>query len=295
MLNLLTEIALADANDPSIVERVINVSDTFEEATSFGYDNEYTRIEVQDKQSLPYKVKHEILMIGLPTSNVNVANLEHFADPNNDTVLAILGTDQVAVCQDSVKCEFIEKPDVGRAWKFKITFETVPYRDDTGRKGAGFHLGSNLMSIYSWADDDGDGYPNGFTETETGAVVATFSNGELDLDVGDTEELLLEFEDIFFPYNGVQLTASVDVNDYTNSGAQSVEVSVDILDDTGAVIGTETITIGSTGRKSTTFTLPSGTSKIRFYVDMTGGTGDKTLKLANPAIQLGSDSEYKPY
>jgi len=179
MQTLFRKLAISDANDLTKRAVIPNIAEGVDGATAFGYENEYDMISIEDMQELPYAVTHTLEIRGLPTSDVT-EDMEYFNDPDVDTNLSAIGTDGALISLDTVKLEWITKPNEGVIWKLKAVVKTLPYREnDTGRKGGGLHIGENILNVYSWEDADSDGIANGFTSTNF--ITPDFSNGQQDL------------------------------------------------------------------------------------------------------------------
>lgn len=297
MLNLIEKIAIGDADDLSIVEIITNVSDTFEGATSFSYSNETERITVGNAQTLPYKTVHTVELIGLPTSSVTVSNLEHFNDPETDVVFTMVGSDGAVICQDSVKCEWLEKPEEGRSWRFMITFETLPYREpDNGRKSGGLHISENLMQVYSFEDTDGDGVANGWSTTGTVANTS-FTSGVQTYDVAGDQDSTIEFEPIFFPFEDEELTLSADFGAFVVGDHTTTEFKLVATDNNDSEVGSSEVTPGGTGRHDTTLAIPANTVYVQPMIELVGGasTGQTHIDFTDVALRVDGEDTFVPY
>lgn len=297
MQSLTKRIALTDANDLSKTETIINVSDMGDGASSFVYSTDYEEVTIRDMQKLPFTVTHTIEMIGLPTSDINTANLDAFADPDTDSRLAMIGTDGALVAQESVKVEYLDKHNDGLFWRIKITFKTKPFReDDTSRKAGGLHVGENILALYQFIDSNGDGIADGWSNN--GFDTVSFASGTQSLDANnDGGEARLDFEKLFFPFNGEQLTFAVNVDTYTNNG-HSESILVEYLDDTGSVIQTDSTSLSSTGRKIVTSTIPDNAVEVivAFRSNDTGSaTGISSYDLSEPSLTVDGDDTFREF
>lgn len=297
-MQALTErIALTDANDLTKTETIINVADGMDGATSFVYDNDYEMLSIKNMQEVPYTVTHTIELIGLPNSDVNTANLDAFADPDTDSRIAMIGTDGALIAQETVKCEYIDKHNDGLFWRFKVTFKTLPYREiDDSRKGGGLHVGENLLALYKFVDSDSDGVADGFTND--GFDSASFSNGVQSLSANaDGGTARLNFEKLFFPFDGDQLTFAINVDAYTNNG-HSESILIEYLDETGSVTQTDSVSVSSTGRKIVNSTIPSDAVEVvvAFRSNDTGSaSGTSDYELSDPLLSVDGDDTYREY
>lgn len=296
MQNLFKKLAIADTNDLTKIAVISNIAEGVEGATAFGYENEYDMISIENMQELPYSVMHTLEIRGLPTSNV-VEDMQHFNDPDVDTELTVIGTDGAMLSLDPLKLEWIKKPNEGYVWKLKATAKTVPDREqNNGRKGGGIHLGENLLDVYEWGDADGDNIANGHTITNF--TTPNFSGGEQDLNhPNDGTIATFEFVDLFLPFEGDQLTYSIDVPSLTLNG-HLPEIRIEFFDDTGSITLTQSVSFSTTGRKSVSATIPSGAvhARVSFVSEDDGSaTGTSTYNLADPALRVDGKDVYTPY
>lgn len=296
MQTLFRKLAFIDQNDLTKSAVIPNIAEGVDGATAFGYENEYDMLSIEDMQELPYSVTHTLEIRGLPTSSVT-ENMDYFNDPDIDTVMTAIGTDGAMLALDPVKLEWIEKPAEGHIWKLKATAKTVPFREkDTGRKGGGIHISENLLQVYSWADADGDGVANGFTNNGFSSPV--FSGGEQTIEHPDDGSLALySFEDLLLPFEGDELTFAIDVNSITDSG-HDADVRIVFYDDADTVISTQSVSFSTTGRKSVSATIPSGTIYTRVSVaseDTGGASGTSIYTLADPSLRVDGKDVYTGY
>lgn len=288
------KLAFSDETDLSKAEVIVNVSEGVDESTSFGYEVSYENISIEDNQQTPFKAMHTLTAIGLATSGVNKTNLLDLADPDAKAMIAIIGNDMVLVSLDPVKLEFIDKFDSGNFWRFKATVQSVPYLErTTGRRGAGLHVGSNMLSVYAFTDADSDGVANGTDASDF--TSPSFSNGVQTVTVPNTGLIYsYDFPTMFFPFVGETLTLSTQV-DVTVDGGHTNRLELRFYDDAGSLISTEaSASFSTSGRKSVTATIPANTVEIQAAVvseDATA-TGTSELDISEPALRVDGKTVY---
>lgn len=289
LFNQLNKLAVSLVDDLTSTTVISNVSEGVDESSSFMYDVDYEEIEIEDEQPIPFKAMHEVTAIGLVREGINLLDLN---DPEQETHFASIGHNMALISLEPVRVEFLDHPDTGNFWRFHWKKQSVPYRERTSkRRGAGLHVGANLLSVYQWIDADSDGVAEGWDASDFSS--ATFSNGVQTLSGADAVVSTYGFSEIFFPFSGEELTFSVSVDALTANG-HDIDIQLEFFDDTDTLISTESTVIGSTGRKFIKANIPQNAVFVKPSIvsDGTAGTGASSIELSDPALRVDGKTEY---
>lgn len=285
--NHLNKLAVSQS-DLSSATVISNVMEGADQATSFMYEVDYEDITIEDEQEIPFKAIHNITSIGLVRQGVN---LDFLNDPEQKAKVAAIGHDMALISLEDVRIEVLDHPDSGNFWRFNINKASLPFRErNSGRRGAGLHVGSNLLSVFSFTDTSEDGVADGYASTFN----STFSNGVQTLEAANDGTIKsFDFADIFFPFVGEELSFSLDANSLTDGG-HSLSLEIRFYDDTDQLISTEATPFSSIGRKFVKSDIPTGTVNVSVAVTADGsGAGSATvLDITDLALRVDGKTEY---
>lgn len=149
-----------------------------------------------------------------------------------------------------------------------------------------FYYGKNFLSSIKWNNAVNSLIATGWTIAS--GFANSFASGAQTLVGGLT--LGKFYRRVYFPFVGEQVTFSMDV-DLIDSNITNTTIEMEFLDDTVSTISTSSTAFSTTGRKSITATVPSGTVLIELRIEYQGDESD-TLVIADPAFKRGTDATY---
>lgn len=268
-----------------------------DEAANFWYSVEPQTINIEDNQLAPDRLNHTFNVRVLPETGVS-SFFDNIIQNERDVYISAVGIDggffmgDFGTSSRPVKLTYAKKYD-GAVESYKIeATRSAPWGYDlgTGLYSGGVWSGQNLIGNYSWADNDGDGLANGWSET--GFTSVSFSAGQQTLEAGTTP---VSFANrIVFPFEGEQVTLSINIDSITGDYSENT-IRIVFLDSSGSSISPiNDHPITSTGRVSLTLTVPEGTVQLSAQVRMSSNTGTVINEVSDPMLRVGASTEYTP-
>lgn len=109
----------------------------------------------------------------------------------------------------------------------------------------------------------------------------------------DTNSRTFE-RDIFFPFEGEQVTFSLDID--SRSGTYATElIRIIQRDNTGSAITSAVTNFSSTGRQSVTDTLESSVVSLTFEIELQASSGTVTEIISDPCLRIGTGTTYTKF
>jgi len=143
-----------------------------------------------------------------------------------------------------------------------------------------------------WADTDGDGTPDGYTEADLTST--SFSSGVYEA-YGDIAPAGGDLQvDLDFPVEGAEVTLSVDVVQLHDDG--DTRITLTTLDKNGAFLTIERTTVTSPGRASVSITTDPDTHYLRVQpLDLNFVTAQNAkAKIKDPCLRVDGGTAYVP-
>ncbi len=241
-----------------------------EEAESYVYEDNQ---DIKDSQTFTFT------MAGKPNSDE--AQLVSWADSGTKLTISGYAYGDALLIENAIINKLTDSNE-RRVWK--ITAQkagVIGYQD--GKLGTEFMMSKNLLNMYYFEEAPTSGIAAGWEKTggttSFGSGAQTFST---------TGATVVYFQrDIYFPFEK-ELTFALTADSVTSS--TGLYMGIQCFDENGSAIGTEeTTAISSTGLKSVTRTLPSGTVRVRLRVKI---AQDDSITFSNPSFRIGTSTEY---
>lgn len=298
MLTHIKKLAIIQDTTTDVIVLLSNISDGVDGASTFGYSTEETALTIEDGQTVMDALEHTLDIRTIADSD-EASQLESWTDNLTKVNIVGVGIDGSLLIGDgqtgegSVRFYKDDQFDQRKAFKIFATRKTTPgFDSDTGIHENGIFAGQNLLGGYVWGDADGGGVADGWSAT--GFTTTSFASGVQTLEADTTAR---DFQRaIWFPFPGEQITFSV--NNDSRSGTYATEqIEIEFVDTSGSVISSQTSTFSTTGRKSVSATVPSGSDVAkaicRFSIQASSGT--VTNEVSDPSLQIGTGTTYTKY
>lgn len=288
----LTNLAIIEDASPDNVVNLTPVTEGPEGSAVFGATNEHENFEIQAGQIVLDRASPELSVVCLKPDTADITQIESWVDNQTNVYVAGTSLDGGLFFGDAqntlkaIKLQSNESVTDNDLYAFTVGKETPPGFTD-GLYQNGFWIGKNLLGMYKWGDTDADGVADGWSAT--GFSTTTFTSGQQTLEA-DTTRRDLE-RAIWFPFEGQEITFSIDIDSRTGSYATE-QIEIEFIDGTGSVISSQVTTFSSTGRKSVTATVPSTTVKVISRLSLQSSSGTVTEVVSDPALKLESESTY---
>lgn len=295
MINHIKKLAIIEDASPDNIVVLSNISEGVDEASTFGYETEEAALTIEDGQTIHDAIEHT-LDVRTIVPDSGDSQLQTWTDNLTSVYVSAIGVDggilfgDVQTGEGAVRFYKDDQFSERKAIKIMATRKTIPgYDSSTGLFENGIWVGSNLLAGYEWADADSDGMADGWGNEGATFNVTTFTSGQQTLEAGTSVSRFVRR--IYFPFEGEEVTFSLD-NDSRTGTYATEEISIQFIDDSDAVISTETTTFSTTGRKSVTGTTPANTIKINVLFSIAASSTTVTSVISDPALQLGTKTTY---
>lgn len=233
MLNLLTQLAIQNTNTPASIAKLSNIMEGVDGAELFGYNAEDESVQIEDNQKVQTSHMHT-LDIRCLDENANTTIIDAIIAGNHKAKISGYTPDGFLIWDEPTRITRNQQYDNIVATAVLATLKSTAGFRGTPLKRA-VHGGRNLLAVY---------------------------------DVTSITTAVLKEQSIFFPYPGLELTA-------TGTGG---DVGFSFRD------STDTLISASTGASPHTATIPANTVYIRF---------DGGATIANPMIAHKGLTEFE--
>lgn len=282
MLTQLVKLAIQEIADPDDIVVLTNISAGVDGASFFGITEESPDpLTIEDGQTVQQRFRHTINMRGLYDS-ADMTKLRTWSAAQVPVRITGYGVDGAAIWEGT----YLISPSTGydsvNVTALQVTVEWL------GAFASGFrqiHIGQNLLRNYDTNAGDGTKL-SGFT---VGAgITASEAGGAQTLTRASSTGTYLASASIFFPFEGLTLTASINI---TAANSQNGEFGFRFLDDTGATISDSVDAIDSVSRISHSATVPAGTFFVRLIVNPSDTVAD-SVTFDEPMLAIGTNATY---
>lgn len=295
MIKILRKLAVINDAATDEVARLSNVTDGVDGAATFGIGNEFDRLSIEDSQSVHSRIQRNLDLRTLVGTATEETNLDSYVTNITKVYVSALCPDGFVLIGDKETGEgltlFNKKTQYGdnEVWEAVATKTVQPGFDpSTGLFESGFWVGQNGLGGYVWGDADGDGVADGWTAT--GFSSTSFTSGVQTLVTDDTADTFSR--QIYFPFESVELTASIDV-DAVGANNATFNIEIEFIDASGSVISSSSTAISSTGRSSVTATTPADTVIVNTVINLQATAGNTSSnEVSDPALRTGTSTTY---
>jgi len=284
-------------DDTTVVLSAIN--EGADGSAVFGFTNEHTDISVEGMQTYTHRADPQLdLRVLKPTGDAytgqtELAQIKEWVSNQEDVFVSVLGLNGVVFFGDygndegsgkMVANEQLSDADIFAAM---ITSGTAfGFDPDTALHQNGVWVGKNLLGGYEFKDPSSSGIAAGWSKT---GGTTSFASGEQTFSTTGSSDVFI-YRDVFFPFDGEQVTASVNVTAATVTGSASLDIAAYDASDT--IIGSaSTQSITSTGSKSVSKTLPASTQYVRVRLKV----NDADIDFKEPMLALGTNTTYTKF
>lgn len=287
MLNLLSSVAIMD-DTTNAVATMVNIMEGVDGSSVFGLDTSEGLVKVEDGQTQYTDITHT-LDIRIVKESAVVTVIDNVVNNNRKAYIAGYSPDGFLLYSSTNRINRNDQFDSIVANAFKSTVKTtLGYRKATSETflRQAMYAGDNALALYDITKAvAGTSQPNGFALSAT--VEANFSEGTFGFIRLSTASDTPLFSPIFFPFPGVQLTASVNVTGQTGTGV----IGFRWLDNEMAQISISLDDIDAEGIVSHSATAPAGTAYFQ-YILAPGGTSADALSFNNIMVGMGTNTRW---
>lgn len=245
-----------------------------------------TAIIENNREIITSKV-YNITLTGLYDSST-ATQLKTWVDNQTNLVFTGFSVDGL-ILQAEGRLTKVEGFEDNLSFRFNSPRESVGgYDSTTGEHKASMSYSKNGFSLYQWL---GVGSPSraanwtvgGSTLSSTSTFSSSTEKQRLKNQETDTSEVATFTHKVYFPFEGKQLTAFVEVTDVTDV-APAPTMTLTAKDNGGNTEGSAaSVDLDSTGVKLATLTLPADTHHVEVAFNI-NGTND--LKIKQPSLQI---------
>jgi len=286
MITTLTNVAVQDQTVTTNIVYFSNVMEGVDGATSFGYNLEKTSLKVEDNQELQYIHNHTFDIRALDPSTADRDTLQVMVDNQREVKIIGQGVDGFFIMDEGVQLNYNQQFDEVVTMPLLATVKsTSGYEGTAPNKKYKVYAGDNLLALYKVNSGDseflnGFGTSAGVTGTQSGiSQTATRASG--------TTSVLIS-KNYFFPFVGVEVTASLNVS-AANAGYR---ISLGAYSDTASTLeGIADLDTSGTGLKSVTLTTPADTKYLRLLI-RPGSTVSDAVTFDSPMIALNGKTQF---
>lgn len=289
---------LAIINDAATDEVAIlsNVTDGPDGASTFGLEEDVQPLSIEDQQTIHSRITRTLDIRTLVGSSAEETNIDGYVSNQTKIYIAGLGVDGFYLIGDKENTDhpvlLVKSTQYSdnEVWELAASKDVQPGHDpSTGLFESGFWVGQNALGAYLWGDADSDGIADGWSAS--GFTTTSFATGQQTLEADTTVRTFKR--GIWFPFEGVQLTFSID-NDSRTGTYTTEQIQIQFFDTSGSSISTQTTTFSSTGRKSVTATTPTGSNLayLECQLDLQATSATVTSIVSDPALRLGTSTTY---
>jgi len=218
------KIGIRDNASPHNTLSLTAINEGVDGSAVFGVSNEHNELTIEGGMTYINSANPSLDVRVLKPSSSDVTQLKSWAENSTDIWVTGITTNGAFMfggyngetLENPAKISVNEQLSDADVFAFKVTMQTdVGFNASTGLHQGGFWAGRNLLGNYSWGDADGDGDPNGWTNTG-GNYLTTFSSGQVEL-TQDSATCELERR-INFPIVGETLTFSISIDVFNEYG-----------------------------------------------------------------------------
>jgi hypothetical protein len=266
MLNLLKTIAVQDQAVTSNIATLDNIMSGVDGSATFGYSLEAQSVQVNDNQKQQYAHTHTLDIRVLQGSAGEVGILDAVVGNNRQVKITGISPDGFLIWDDPSYMVRSSQFDQVVADQILVT-KTQPagYAGTAPNSKLAVYSGDNALALYNVLSGSAS-VLNGFSllNNATGGVTGSVQT----VTVGATttsNTVYLRSANIFFPFAGESITASVTVDSATG-GAMKMGIEFVQSDGTTIISTSYSGNLGVALRDSFTATTPANTAFVRFAI-----------------------------
>jgi len=278
------------SNDTTVTLSAIN--EGADGSAVFGFTNEHTDLSIEGMQM--------DLRILKPTGDAytgqtELAQIKEWVSNQENVFMTVLGLNGVVFFGDygndkgAIKMVANEQLSDADIFAVMATNGTgFGFDPDTALHQNGVWVGKNLLGGYEFKDPASTGIAAGWSKT---GGTTTFTSGAQEFKTAGTSDVYFQ-RDVFFPFEGEQITASVNITQQTVAATGSASLDIVAYDASDTIIGSaSTVAISSTGTKSVSKTLPASTQYVRVRLKV----NDADIDFNKPMLALGTNTTYTKF
>lgn len=285
MIPLLSNVAVQDQTVASNIVSLDNIMSGVDGSSVFGYNLEAKALEVNDKQKQQYAHTHTFDIRVIQGTSAELAILRAIVDNNREVKVSGYSPDGFFLWDEPTVMVRNTQFDQIVADALLLTHDTtIGYRGTAPLSKLAVYAGDNALALYDVLSGSAS-VLNGFS-AGAGLTVSQAS-GEQTVTRASGSGTFLSSANIFFPFAGVQITASLDI---TASTATPV-FGIQFLDSSGSVVSTSTANSGGTGVNSHTAIVPATTAYIKFVINP-GNTASDQVQFRKPMLALAGRTQF---
>jgi hypothetical protein len=292
MLNLLKTIAVQDQTVTSNIATLDNIMSGVDGSATFGYTLEAQSVQVNDNQKQQYAHTHTLDIRVLQGTVGEVGILDAVVGNNRQVKITGISPDGFLIWDDPSYMVRSSQFDQVVADQILVT-KTQPagYAGTAPNSKLAVYSGDNALALYNVLSGSAS-VLNGFSlvTSATGSVTGSVQTITAPATV-TTNTVYLRSANIFFPFAGEALTASVTL-DGAVGGAMKMGIEFVQSDGTTIISTSYSANLGSV-RDSFTATTPANTAFVRFViVASTGLSAGNTHDISFPMLALAGRTTF---
>jgi len=291
MLNLITDLAIAEASNVANIAYLTNIMDGVDGSSVFGYTIEEDVVEIEDKQTLFTSFQHT-LDIRVLDVDADTTKLKGFVDNQTEVLISGMTPNGFMIWNRPVKLAVNRQFNNIVALAVKASIKTVQnYHGTAPEVNKGVYAGGNALALYDVLRGSNTRI-NGFTgNIKTGTTLSTnVSDGVRTQSIENVSiQDDVAFADLFIPFPGKQVSFSA--NTETNGNVASIQVSARAAN--GTIVGAASVGSISqpAGISTISLTLPSGTFYVRCAIG-SGSTATDIVSFSRPRLRTGTLTDF---
>lgn len=284
MINLIRKLAIQSQTNTLNVVVMDNVMEGVDGAATFGYSVTPEALKVNDGQTQQHLHRHSLDVRVLQASGTDLTKLRVMDENQEDVIATTYGLDGSVLFRDGAKMVRQPQFDELVADRFLITRTTPPgkYGSEAAQSKGQAVVGSgNLLDI--WDTKSGstvllNGWSKGSSlDTTQGSGIQT----GIRTASGGFPNILSPL--IFYPFPGSILEAEVEVTAISTTTDNLI--LIEAFDINSSSISSLNTGFSTTGIKKISFTMPTATVYVRFYILVGGGIAD-SISFKNPVLRV---------
>lgn len=292
MIPLLSNVAVQDQSVVTNIVTLDNIMSGVDGSSVFGYALETKNLEVNDKQKQQYAHTHTFDIRVVQGTSAELAILRAIVDNNRTVKVSGHSPDGFFLWDEPTVMTRNTQFDQIVADALLLTHDTtIGYRGTAPLKKLGVYAGDNALALYDVLSGSAS-VLNGFSllNDATGTVTGSVQN----ITVGATtitNTVYFRSANIFFPFVGVPITASINLDGATG-GAMRLGIEF-VQSDGTTIISTSIGPNMSAVRESLTATTPANTAFVRFVIVAGAGlSAGNNSDFQQPMLALGGRTQF---
>jgi hypothetical protein len=293
MLNLLKTIAVQDQTVTSNIATLDNIMSGVDGSATFGYTLEAQSVQVNDNQKQQYAHTHTLDIRVLQGTAGEIGILNAIVNGNLQAKITGISPDGFLIWDDPSYMVRSSQFDQVVADQILVT-KTQPagYAGTAPNSKLAVYSGDNALALYNVLSGSAS-VLNGFSlvTSATGSVTGSVQTITAPATV-TTNTVYLRSANIFFPFAGESITASITADNNTGG---SFKLGIEFVQSDGSTIISTSYSgnLASVLRDSFSATAPANTAFIRMVVVAgTGVSAGNTIDVSFPMLALAGRTTF---